>query len=80
MERHTGLVRGYVRCFPEGSNAPVVDAPRGAGVILVGQEPTGVTQITTRGPFTGPAGRRLECWLAEAGVSRAEKRFPLGRC
>ncbi len=71
MERHTGLVRGCVRCFPEGSNAPVVDAPKEAGVILVGQA-LGVTEITTRVPFTGPAGRRLEGWLTEAGVSRAE--------
>jgi uracil-DNA glycosylase len=38
---------------------------------VVGQAP-GVTEIKTRPPFTGPAGRRPEGWLAEAGVSRVE--------
>ena len=60
-----------MRCFPEGSNVPVVDVPKDVRVILVGQAP-GVTEMTTRLPFTGPAGRRLEGWLAEAGVSRVE--------
>jgi uracil-DNA glycosylase family 4 len=60
-----------------GGNAPVVDAPKDVRVILVGQAP-GVTEITTRQPFTGPAGRRLEGWLAEAGVSRAEIVIPVG--
>ncbi len=29
LERHTGLVRGCVRCFPGGSNVLVVDTLRG---------------------------------------------------
>jgi uracil-DNA glycosylase len=71
LERHTELVQGCVRCFPGGNNAPVVDAPKDVRVILVGQAP-GVTEITTRVPFTGPAGKRLEGWLAGVGVSRME--------
>jgi uracil-DNA glycosylase len=61
LELHTELVRGCVLCFPEGSNAPVVDAPKDVRVILVGQAP-GVTETTTWVPFTGHAGRRLEGW------------------
>jgi uracil-DNA glycosylase len=34
LERHTELARGCVRCFPEGSNVPVVDAPKDVRVIL----------------------------------------------
>ncbi len=71
LERHRERVRGCMRCFPKGGNAPVVDLPKDVRVLLVGQAP-GVTEVTTRLPFTGPAGRRLEGWLAEAGVSRVE--------
>ena len=49
----------------------MVDAPKDVGVLLVGQAP-GLTEVSTRLPFTGPAGRRLEGWLAETGVSRGE--------
>ena len=48
-----------------------MDAPKDVRVILVGQAP-GATEITTRVPFTGPAGKRLEGWLAGVGVSRME--------
>jgi uracil-DNA glycosylase len=71
LERHREKVRGCSRCFPGGGNAPVVDEPKEVGVLLVGQAP-GLTEVSTRLPFTGPAGRRLEGWLAEAGVSRRE--------
>ena len=71
LEQHRELVRSCSRCFPSGGNTPVVDAPKDVGVLLVGQAP-GLTEVSTRLPFTGPAGRRLEGWLAEAGVSRGE--------
>lgn len=58
-------------CFPKGGNAPVADLPKRVRVMLVGQAP-GITEVTTRLPFTGPAGRRLEGWLARAGISREE--------
>src|SRR5215210_4343913 len=69
--QHGELVRGCSRCFPGGGNVPVVDAPEDVGVLLVGQAP-GLTEVSTRLPFTGPAGRRLEGWLAKTGVSRGE--------
>ena len=71
LERHRELVRGCARCFPGGGNAPVVDVAKDARVLLVAQAP-GVTEVETRLPFTGPAGRRLEGWFAEAGISRDE--------
>ena len=71
LEQHGELVRGCVRCFPDGGNAPVVDVAKDVRVLLIGQAP-GLTEVATRLPFTGPAGRRLEGWFSEAGVSRAE--------
>ena len=57
-----------------------MDAPKRVRVLLVGQAP-GLTEVSTRLPFTGPAGRRLEGWLAEAGVSRGEVYLSaLARC
>ena len=71
LERHVELVRSCSLCFPGGGNAPVVDVPKGVRVLLVGQAP-GLTEVSTRLPFTGPAGKRLESWFTEAGVSRGE--------
>jgi len=39
--------------------------------LLVAQAP-GMTEVKTRLPFTGPAGRRLQGWFEEAGGSRGE--------
>ena len=64
-------MRACSRCFPEGGNAPVVDVPKRSRVLLVGQAP-GSTEVVTRLPFTGPAGRTLERWFGRAGVSRDE--------
>lgn len=80
LQEHRAVVLGCVRCFPEGGNAPVVDVPKRVRMMLVGQAP-GITEITTRMPFTGPAGRRLGVWLDRAGVSREEIYFSaLARC
>ncbi len=80
LEEHRELVRACSRCFLEGGNAPVVDEPKDTRIMLVGQAP-GITEVTTRLPFTGPAGRRLEGWFAEAGISRDEIYFAaLARC
>jgi uracil-DNA glycosylase len=49
----------------------VVDVPKDVKVLLVAQAP-GVTEVSTGLPFTGPAGKRLEGWFEEAGVSRGE--------
>ena len=80
LERHAELVRGCSLCFPGGGNAPVVDVPKETRVLLVGQAP-GLTEVSTRQPFTGPAGGRLEGWFEEAGISRGEVYLSaLARC
>ncbi|CAN5239673.1 hypothetical protein BH24ACT19_BH24ACT19_18460 [soil metagenome] len=71
LEENRELVRACSSCFPSGGNAPVVDLPKRAGILLVGQAP-GATEATTRLPFTGPAGKRLMAWFERAGVSREE--------
>jgi uracil-DNA glycosylase len=69
LEEHRNIVRACSLCFPSGYNAPVVDEPKQTGILLVGQAP-GSTEVTTRLPFTGPAGRRLMSWFERAGLSR----------
>jgi uracil-DNA glycosylase len=71
LEEHRNAVRACSRCFPFGDNAPVVDAPKRTGLLLVGQAP-GSTEVRTRLPFTGPAGKRLMGWFERAGLSREE--------
>jgi uracil-DNA glycosylase len=71
LERHEELVRGCSLCFAGGGNTPVVDVPKEVWELLVAQAP-GVTDVSTGLPFTGPAGKRLEGWFKEAGVSRGE--------
>lgn len=69
LEAHRDAVRTCSRCFPLGDNAPVVDVPKRTGLLLVGQAP-GSTEVTTRLPFTGPAGKRLMGWFERADLSR----------
>lgn len=71
IERHRQEVLRCDRCFPDGDNFPVVDAAKRVRVMLVGQAP-GITEVTTRAPFSGPAGRKLETWFERAGVRREE--------
>jgi len=71
LEEHRDSVKACSRCFPSGANAPVVDVPKRTGLLLVGQAP-GSTEVTTRLPFTGPAGKRLMGWFERAGLSREE--------
>jgi uracil-DNA glycosylase len=71
LEEHRVAVRACSRCFPSGDNAPVVDVPKRTGLLLVGQAP-GSTEVTTRLPFTGPAGKRLMGWFERAGLSRED--------
>ena len=49
----------------------MVDLPKRTDILLVGQAP-GATEVTTRLPFTGPAGKRLMTWFERAGLSREE--------
>lgn len=71
LEEHRRNVMACSRCFPEGGNAPVADLPKKSGVLLVAQAP-GSTEVVTRLPFTGLAGKTLERWFGRAGVSRGE--------
>jgi uracil-DNA glycosylase len=71
LETHSAEVRHCSLCFPRGGNAPVVADPVPRRVLLVGQAP-GIREIVTRKPFTGPAGKRLDTWLREAGISQEE--------
>lgn len=71
IENHRRDVLRCSRCFPENDNFPVVDAAKDVRVMLIGQAP-GVTEVTTRAPFSGPAGRKLQTWFERAGVRREE--------
>jgi uracil-DNA glycosylase len=80
LTEHRERVRSCSLCFPGGGNAPVVDLPKKVRVLLVGQAP-GVTEVTTRLPFTGPAGKRLMGWFERAGVDREDVYLSaLARC
>jgi uracil-DNA glycosylase len=48
-----------------------VDLPKRTKILLVGQAP-GSTEVTTRLPFTGSAGKRLMRWFEQAGLLREE--------
>lgn len=80
LEVHRDHVRDCTLCFPDGGNAPVVDIAKDVRVLLIGQAP-GITEVTTRLPFTGPAGKRLMQWFERAGIKRDEVYFSaLARC
>lgn len=73
LEEHREGVLACARCAgmrPEAA-APVVDVAKAVRAMLVAQAP-GSTELVTRRPFTGPAGKRLEGWFARAGVTRQE--------
>ena len=73
LEEHRVGVLSCTRCFPvvSGDAAPVVDLPKRVRAMLVAQAP-GSTELVTRLPFTGPAGKRLTGWFERVGVSREE--------
>lgn len=53
---------------------PIFAGSPAARLMIVGQAPGRVEQAQTRRPFSGPAGKRLFRWLAEAGWDEAEFR------
>lgn len=58
------------RCAEAGHvivSPPIFSGPAGARLMIVGQAPGRVEQERTHRPFSGPAGKRLFRWLAEAG-------------
>jgi len=64
------------RCLEAGypiAPAAVFSGPASARVMIVGQAP-GLTETQAHRPFSGPSGRRLFQWLAQAGWEEAEFR------
>ena len=53
---------------------PIVAGAAGARLMIVGQAPGRVEASQTHRPFSGPAGKRLFRWLAQAGWSEEEFR------
>jgi len=68
---------GCRRCLEQGFfivPPPIFSAHAGAAIMTIGQAPGKTEQATTRRPFSGPAGKRLFRWLAEAGWAEEEFR------
>lgn len=65
------------RCVEAGywvEAPPIVSGPATARLMVVGQAPGKVEASQTRRPFSGPAGKRLFRWFAEAGWTEDEFR------
>lgn len=65
------------RCAEAGRfiiSPPICAGPATARLMIVGQAPGRVEQERTHRPFSGPAGKRLFRWLAEAGWIEEEFR------
>lgn len=65
------------RCAEAGHfvvSPPIFAGSTGARLMIVGQAPGRVETERTHRPFSGPAGKRLFRWLAEAGWEEAEFR------
>jgi uracil-DNA glycosylase len=73
---HTEL-RACRRCVEAGHfivSPPIFAGSPTARLMIVGQAPGRVEQEQTHRPFSGPAGKRLFRWLAEAGWAEEEFR------
>ncbi|MER2598201.1 MAG: uracil-DNA glycosylase family protein [Caldilineales bacterium] len=65
------------RCLEQGFPIvppPIFSSHRRAPMMIIGQAPGKTEQAVTRRPFSGPAGKRLFRWLAEAGWDEEEFR------
>lgn len=65
------------RCADTGYQVtapPIFAGPASARLMVVGQAPGKIEAAQTRRPFSGPAGKRLFRWLAEAGWAEDEFR------
>lgn len=70
-------LRGCRRCAEAGHfivSPPIFAGRAEARLMIVGQAPGRVEQERTHRPFSGPAGKRLFRWLAEAGWVEEEFR------
>jgi len=52
---------------------PIFSGPASAKVMIIGQAP-GIREVDIGLPFSGPAGKRLFSWLAQAGFKEQEFR------
>ena len=73
LEAHREALSGCRRCGHDREILPIISAARAPRVMLVGQAP-GKTEIESRRPFAGRAGRTLFQWLARAGIDEAQAR------
>jgi uracil-DNA glycosylase family 4 len=67
-------INGCSACFPDGGNRPVFVHAPGSRVMIVGQAPS-LTDSETGRTFSGPGGKRLRQWLADAGVPEEDVSF-----
>ncbi|HYD51179.1 MAG TPA: uracil-DNA glycosylase family protein [Gemmatimonadaceae bacterium] len=73
LDRHRAALADCRRCGNAPDVLPVLSQARAPRVMLVGQAP-GQTEMTTRRPFNGRAGRTLFRWLERAGLDEATAR------
>ena len=65
------------RCQEAGHHVvapPIFSGPQSARLMIIGQAPGRMENEQAQRPFSGPAGKRLFRWLAEAGWEEAEFR------
>jgi uracil-DNA glycosylase len=77
LDTHCAALAGCRRCAGAGyfiGSTPISTLNAGAMFMTVGQAPGRHEAEATHLPFSGPAGRRLFRWLAEAGFDEAEFR------
>ena len=73
LAAHSEALAACRRCGHGASVLPITTEARAPRVMLVGQAP-GKTEISSRKPFVGRAGRTLFQWLAQAGIDEPSAR------
>jgi len=74
LAEHRKSLSACSRCATVHAHVrPIVSLARAPKVMLVGQAP-GQTEVTSRRPFAGRAGRTLFQWLERAGISESAAR------
>lgn len=73
LDAHRAALGSCRRCEHASEVRPILSRARAPRVMLVGQAP-GRTEIASRRPFAGRAGRTLFGWLARAGLDESRAR------
>jgi uracil-DNA glycosylase len=73
LERHRAALADCRRCGNRPDVLPVLSYAAAPRIMLVGQAP-GQTEMTSRRPFNGRAGRTLFRWFERAGLDEATAR------